>query len=215
MTPGDAKEPRNEIKTAIDSELGGFQKVKEQLTGMAMSRFGSGLGVACGQQRQEAGKSSVSPNQDNPLMDGARGAVIAIDVWEHACYLKYQNKRADYVAAWWNTVNWDKASANYKKATASDILHREVQIGKWPADMRANFVSSKSYPFTRIRRLFSRFQSRFLSVSRLSWSFLPLATATSTFARPRSLKYIFKRHERHAFALDRAGEFTDLALVQE
>jgi Fe-Mn family superoxide dismutase len=117
MTPGDAKEPRNEIKTAIDSELGGFQKVKEQLTGMAMSRFGSGWAWLAVNNDKKLQILS-SPNQDNPLMDGARGAVIAIDVWEHAYYLKYQNKRADYVAAWWNTVNWDRANANYKKATA-------------------------------------------------------------------------------------------------
>lgn len=117
MTPGGAKEPVNEIKAAIDTELGGFQQVKNQLTAMAMGRFGSGWAWLAVDKDKKLQILS-SPNQDNPLMHGARGAVIAVDVWEHAYYLKYQNKRADYVAAWWNTVNWDKANANYKKAIA-------------------------------------------------------------------------------------------------
>jgi Fe-Mn family superoxide dismutase len=117
MTPGGAKEPRNELKSAIDSELGGFQKVKEQVSAMAMGRFGSGWAwLAVGKDKKLQIVSS--PNQDNPLMDGARGVVLGIDVWEHAYYLKYQNRRNDYVAAWWDTVNWDKANANYTKAIA-------------------------------------------------------------------------------------------------
>jgi Fe-Mn family superoxide dismutase len=117
MTPGGAKEPRNEVKTAIDSELGGFQKVKEQVSAMALGRFGSGWAWLAVNKDKKLQILS-SPNQDNPLMDGARGAVIAIDVWEHAYYLKYQNRRNEYVAAWWDTVNWDKANANYTKALA-------------------------------------------------------------------------------------------------
>jgi Fe-Mn family superoxide dismutase len=117
MTPGGAKEPTNEIKAAIDAELGGFQKVKEQVTAMAMGRFGSGWAWLAVNKDKKLQILS-SPNQDNPLMDGGLGAVIAVDVWEHAYYLKYQNRRSEYVAAWWNTVNWDKANANYKKAIA-------------------------------------------------------------------------------------------------
>lgn len=117
MTPGGAKEPRNEVKTAIDSELGGFQKVKDQVSAMAMSRFGSGWAwLAVGKDKKLQILSS--PNQDNPLMDGARGVVLGIDVWEHAYYLKYQNRRNEYVTAWWDTVNWDKANANYTRAIA-------------------------------------------------------------------------------------------------
>ena len=117
MTPGGAKEPGGDLKSAIDAELGGFQKVREQVTALGMGRFSSGWSwLAVNKDKKLQIVSSL--NQDNPLMDGARGAVVGVDVWEHAYYLKYQNRRNEYIAAWWNTVNWDKASANYKKAIA-------------------------------------------------------------------------------------------------
>lgn len=115
MTPGGAKEPGGDLKAAIDAELGGFQKVKEQVNAAGASRFGSGWAWLTVDKDKKL-KIVSTPNQDNPLMDGARGAVIGVDVWEHAYYLKYQNKRAEYLSNWWNTVNWDKAAANYKKA---------------------------------------------------------------------------------------------------
>ncbi|RDV01391.1 superoxide dismutase [Undibacter mobilis] len=117
MTPGGAKEPGGDLKAAIEAELGGFQKVKEQVTASGMGRFGSGWAWLTVDKDKKL-KIVSTPNQDNPLMDGARGAIIGVDVWEHAYYLKYQNKRAEYLANWWNTVNWDKAAANYKKALA-------------------------------------------------------------------------------------------------
>ena len=117
MTPGGAKEPGGELKAAIDAELGGFPKVKEQVTASGATRFGSGWAWLIVNKDKKL-QILNTPYQDNPLMDGARGAVVGVDVWEHAYYLKYQNRRADYLAAWWNTVNWDKALGNYKKAMA-------------------------------------------------------------------------------------------------
>jgi Fe-Mn family superoxide dismutase len=116
MTPGGAKEPTGALKTAIDSTFGDFGKLKERVNAAGTGRFGSGWAwLVVGKDGKLAVTSS--PNQDNPLMDGAKGVVLGVDVWEHAYYLKYQNKRADYLTAWWNTVNWDKAGANFAKAT--------------------------------------------------------------------------------------------------
>jgi Fe-Mn family superoxide dismutase len=117
MTPGGAKEPGAELKAAIEAELGGFPKVKEQVTAAGNTRFGSGWAWLIVNKDKKLQILNM-PYQDNPLMDGARGAVVGVDVWEHAYYLKYQNRRGDYLAAWWNTVNWDRALANYKKAMA-------------------------------------------------------------------------------------------------
>ena len=108
---------------AIAKSFGGFAKFKEKFSDAAMKRFGSGWAWLIVQQ--DGGLAVVStPNQDNPHMQGVvpnadRGTpVLALDVWEHAYYLKYQNKRADYVAAWWNLVNWKQADALYAAATA-------------------------------------------------------------------------------------------------
>jgi Iron/manganese superoxide dismutases, C-terminal domain len=91
--------------------LGYADEICSPLTG----RFGSGWAwLVVGKD----GKLAIisTPNQDAPLEQGVRRVVLGVDVWEHAYYLKYQNKRADYLAAWWNTVNWDKAAANFAKA---------------------------------------------------------------------------------------------------
>lgn len=117
MTPGGAKEPAGDLKAAIDAQLGGFQKVKEQLNTAGLGRFGSGWAWLIVDNAKKL-KVVNTPYQDNPLMDGARSAVIGVDVWEHAYYLKYQNRRGDYLNAWWNTVNWDKAAANFRKGMA-------------------------------------------------------------------------------------------------
>ena len=116
MTPGGAKEPGGELKAAIDAELGGFAKVKEQVTASGIGRFGSGWAWLVVNKDKKLELISTA-NQDTPIPLGAK-PVVGVDVWEHAYYLKYQNRRADYLKAWWNTVNWDKASENFKKAMA-------------------------------------------------------------------------------------------------
>jgi superoxide dismutase, Fe-Mn family len=114
MTPGGAKEPGGDLKAAITSTYGDLAKMKEQVNAAGVSRFGSGWAWLV---VDKDGKLAVmsTPNQDTPLETGVKAVVLGVDVWEHAYYLKYQNKRADYLNTWWNTVNWDKALANMKK----------------------------------------------------------------------------------------------------
>jgi Fe-Mn family superoxide dismutase len=104
MGPGKGGEPSGKLADAIKSAFGDFAKFKEQFAAAAAGRFGSGWAWLV----SDGGKLSITstPNQDNPLMDGKK-AILGLDVWEHAYYLKYQNRRPDYVSAWWNTVNWD------------------------------------------------------------------------------------------------------------
>jgi len=116
MTPGGAKEPGGELKAAIDQTFGDFAKFSEKLNAAGTGRFGSGWAWLVVTKDRKLDVTST-PGQDPPLLDGAR-AVIGVDVWEHAYYLKYQNRRADYLKAWWNTVNWDKAAAHFKRASA-------------------------------------------------------------------------------------------------
>jgi len=104
-----SKAPEGKVADAINGAFGSFDKFKEQFTQAAMTRFGSGWAWLV----SDGGKLKIgsTPNQDNPLMDVSdlKGTpLLALDVWEHAYYLKYQNKRNEYVAAWWNVVNWDE-----------------------------------------------------------------------------------------------------------
>ncbi len=105
--------PAGPLVTAIKAKYGDLEHFKQQFNAAGMGRFGSGWAWLIA-----AADGSVdimsTPNQDNPLMEG-KYAVIGCDVWEHAYYLKYQNRRADYLAAWWSVVNWAKAEENYGK----------------------------------------------------------------------------------------------------
>jgi len=105
--------PSAELQKAID-DFGGMEKLQKEVLAKALSQFGSGWAwVVVGQNKQLSVVNS--PNQNDPLMDGI-APILGVDVWEHAYYLKYQNKRADYVGAWWNVANWDAISENYTKA---------------------------------------------------------------------------------------------------
>lgn len=117
MTPGGAKAPAGDLKAAIDGAFGDFDKMKAAVKQAGMTRFGSGWAwLAVGKDKKLA--IFNTPYQDTPHMDQGAMAVVGVDVWEHAYYLKHQYKRADYIDTWWNVVNWDKAAANFKKATA-------------------------------------------------------------------------------------------------
>lgn len=112
MAPGAGGPPTGNIAAAIDSNFGSFDKFKELFAQAATTRFGSGWAWLV---KTADGKLVVSstPNQDNPLMDVAdvKGKpVLGLDVWEHAYYLNYQNRRPDYIGAWWNVVNWNKVN---------------------------------------------------------------------------------------------------------
>ncbi len=103
MGPGGGGDPTSAVAGAIKSSFGSFVSLKEQFAKAAMGRFGSGWAWVI----DDGGKLVVesSANQDSPLMEGKK-AIIGLDVWEHAYYLKYQNRRTDYIGAWWNVVNW-------------------------------------------------------------------------------------------------------------
>jgi len=117
MAPANTNKPSGELASAIDKKFGSFDKFKEEFNKAATSRFGSGWAWLIVTNKGELAVTST-PNQDNPLMDvvpqAERGyPVMGIDVWEHAYYLKYQNKRADYISGWWNVLNWNAISLRY------------------------------------------------------------------------------------------------------
>jgi Fe-Mn family superoxide dismutase len=114
MKPGGGGKPTGALASAIDSDLGGFDAFKDAFSKAASTRFGSGWAWLV----VKNGKLAVTstPNQDNPLMDGSGTPILGLDVWEHAYYLDYQNKRPDYIAAWWNTIDWDAVNKRYETA---------------------------------------------------------------------------------------------------
>lgn len=111
---GSGGEPTGDIKTAIDASFGDFAKLQESFNTAGTRVFGSGWVFVVS---DKGGKLSLvpKPNQDNPLMDGAM-PIFGNDVWEHAYYLKYQNRRADYLKSWWNVVDWGKVNERYAAA---------------------------------------------------------------------------------------------------
>jgi superoxide dismutase, Fe-Mn family len=113
MSPDGGGEPSGEVASAISEAFGDFATFKDTLSKAAIGQFGSGWGWLY----LSGGELTVKgfPNQDNPIMDGGV-PIVGVDVWEHAYYLKYQNKRPDYVAAWWNTVNWPAVNERYAKS---------------------------------------------------------------------------------------------------
>jgi Fe-Mn family superoxide dismutase len=114
MKKGGGGEPSGDLAAAIDKALGSFSAFKEQFSNAATTRFGSGWAWLS----MDSGGSLVvesTPNQDNPLTEG-RVPILGLDVWEHAYYLNYQNRRPDYIAAFWNVVNWDAVADRYNKA---------------------------------------------------------------------------------------------------
>jgi Fe-Mn family superoxide dismutase len=110
MGPGKGGAPSGALAEAINGTFGGFDAFKEQFAKAGMTRFGSGWAWLV----DAGGKLAIesTANQDNPMMDGKR-PVMGVDVWEHAYYLKYQNRRNDYLAAWWNVVNWDEVAKRF------------------------------------------------------------------------------------------------------
>jgi Fe-Mn family superoxide dismutase len=115
MAPPTGQEPVGIFAEAIETELGGLEKMKSDMNAAGMSRFGSGWVWLCVKADKTLCICST-PNQDNPLMDIAEcpgTPILGIDVWEHAYYLNYQNKRADYLAAFWSVVNWKEVNDRY------------------------------------------------------------------------------------------------------
>jgi superoxide dismutase, Fe-Mn family len=117
MKPNGGGEPKGALAEAIERDLGGFAKFKAAFAQAAATRFGSGWAWLI----VRGGKLAVTstPNQDNPLMNvvetGQKGTpLLGLDVWEHAYYLKYQNRRPEYIAAWWNTVNWEEVARRFQ-----------------------------------------------------------------------------------------------------
>ena len=114
MGPGKGGEPGGDLGGAISSTFGSFNDFTGQLANAGVTRFGSGWAwlVVSGGNLEVIS----TPNQDSPIMDGSGTPILGLDVWEHAYYLKYQNRRPDYIESWWNTVNWDAVAERYDAA---------------------------------------------------------------------------------------------------
>jgi Fe-Mn family superoxide dismutase len=114
MSSNGGGQPGGDLANAINAAFGSFDAFKDTFSNAAATRFGSGWAWLYVDASGNIGVNST-PNQDTPLMDG-NTPILGLDVWEHAYYLKYQNRRPDYVTAWWNVVDWDAVAANYAAA---------------------------------------------------------------------------------------------------
>jgi len=115
MSQNGGGQPEGDLASAINNKFGSFDSFKEEFSKSAVTRFGSGWAWLCVKDGGEVDLCST-PNQDNPVMPGVGcggNPILGLDVWEHAYYLKYQNKRPDYIAAFWNLVNWQEVSERY------------------------------------------------------------------------------------------------------
>jgi len=117
MKPGNGGKPTGELAKEIEETFGSFEKFQEKFTAAALSVFGSGWAWLSFTPDKEL-VIETTPNQDSPIMTGSR-PLLGLDVWEHAYYLRNQNRRGDYITAWWNVVNWDDVAKRYKEATAA------------------------------------------------------------------------------------------------
>ena len=113
MKAGGGGQPSGKLGDAIKSTFGSFDDFKTKLSQAGVTRFGSGWAWLF----VKAGKLEIgsTPNQDSPIMEGGK-PILGVDVWEHAYYLQYQNRRPDYITGWWNVVNWDRVAENFSKA---------------------------------------------------------------------------------------------------
>lgn len=122
LSPNGGGSPEGELAKAIDSSFGSFEKFKEAFANAGATRFGSGWAWLCVKADKSLCSVCSTPNQDSPLMQGVVESpatpILGLDVWEHAYYLKYQNKRPDYINAFWNVVDWKAVGERYTKATA-------------------------------------------------------------------------------------------------
>jgi Fe-Mn family superoxide dismutase len=121
MGPGKERDPSGPVLEAINHRFGDFARFKKDLANAAVDRFGSGWAWLCLDRKGEMEVIST-PNQDSPIMLGYR-PILGIDVWEHAYYLQYQNRRSDYVEAWWHVVNWEKVGELY--------IHRHEMLARF------------------------------------------------------------------------------------
>ena len=146
LSPTPAKKPSGALQQAIERDFASLDSLKTLLNQAAATRFGSGWAWLYLTVDKKLAVCS-SPNQDNPIMDASpeRGIpILGIDVWEHAYYLKYQNKRGDYLAAIWNVLDWDAVGRNYAAALESPLLKR-IELSAWAALQDFHGVMSQTF----------------------------------------------------------------------
>ena len=120
MAPAKGGEPSGDLATAISAAFGSFDAFKEKFSEAAATQFGSGWAWLYVDTNKSPATLEVSAtaNQDTPAMEAGKVPILGLDVWEHAYYLKYQSKRAAYIDAWWNVVNWEEVATRYEQARA-------------------------------------------------------------------------------------------------